>query len=73
MFLRIIAGCEPGAGSGCAFAVKAPIFQASQLLTPGVLSFDMCASKTLRAKALTKAPKCPASTGCQVSVLPAGP
>ena len=34
---------------------------------------DMCASKTFRARALTKAPMCPASTGCQVLVLPAGP
>ena len=71
--LRIFAGCEPRAGSGCAFAVKTPIFQASQLDTPGLLSFDMCASKTFRSRALTKAPMCTASTGCQVSVLPGGP
>ena len=71
--LRIMAGCEPRAGSGCAFAVKTPIFQASQLDTPGLVFLDMCASKTFRARALTKAPMCLASTGCQVSVLPGGP
>ena len=60
-------------GIGGPFAVKAPIFQASQLLAPGLFSLDMCVSKMLRASALTSAPTWPASTGCHISVLPAGP